>query len=147
LLSKNFVIGFKGANMIIPLNKLLLKLDHGKRAIFNIKKSVNQYAVLGEPIFQHYFMAFDYLYNRVGFSGKREVEDYFIFDITTLIRFLCCVMVFGKIFDKFRLLCYLLLWADFEAEQESRKGQEIIQDPEKKGEIGSRKGRSEQQRI
>lgn len=51
LLEKNMVIGLKGANLIIPLEKLLLKDDHGKRAVFKIKKSIGKYAILGEPIF------------------------------------------------------------------------------------------------
>lgn len=71
LLGKNLVVSFEGTNMILPLSKLVLNMDHGKRAVFNVKKSLNGYAVLGEPVFQHYLMAFDYLYNRVGFSGKR----------------------------------------------------------------------------
>ena len=54
--------------MIIPLKKLVLKLDHNKRVIFNIKKSISNVTVLGEPIFNEYFMAFDYLKNRIGFS-------------------------------------------------------------------------------
>ncbi len=57
--------------MIISLRKLVLKVDHEKRAIFNIKKSFNKYAILGEPIFEEYVMFFDYLKNRIGFSEKR----------------------------------------------------------------------------
>ena len=49
----------------------MLKVDHEKRAIFNIKKSFNKYAILGEPIFEEYVMFFDYLKNRIGFSEKR----------------------------------------------------------------------------
>lgn len=71
-MAKNLIVGFKGSNMIIPLRKLVLKVDHGKRVIFNIKQSFNHWAILGEPIFEHYVMFFDYLKNRVGFSEKRE---------------------------------------------------------------------------
>ena len=57
--------------MILSLRKLIVKVDHGKRIIFNIKKSFNNYSILGEPLFKEYYFAFDYLNNRVGFSGKR----------------------------------------------------------------------------
>lgn len=56
---------------MIPMEKLVLKDDHGKKIIFNIKKTFNMRAILGEPIFKQYFMIFDYSKNRIGFSPKR----------------------------------------------------------------------------
>ena len=70
-MNKNLVIGLKGTNIIISLKKLIVKVDHGKRVIFNIKRSFNNFCILGEPVFMEYWVAFDYLNNRVGFSGKR----------------------------------------------------------------------------
>lgn len=46
-MAKKLVIGFKDGSMILPMERLVLKVDHDKRAIFNIKKSSNSWAVLG----------------------------------------------------------------------------------------------------
>jgi hypothetical protein len=95
LLEKDLVVGFEGGNMVLPLKGLVLRLDHGRRAVFNIKQSLNSYAILGEPVFQQYYLAFDYLGNRIGFSDKRQQPDEFLFEIVALVRFLCSVMVCG----------------------------------------------------
>ena len=47
IIDKELVIGFSRSNMILPMKKLVIKVDHGKRAIFNIKKSLSKMAVLG----------------------------------------------------------------------------------------------------
>lgn len=61
--------------MVIPMKKLVRNMEHGKKVVFNIKKSFNNFSVLGEPLFKEYFFAFDYLNNKVGFSGKRTGAD------------------------------------------------------------------------
>jgi len=68
---KNLVFKFEGANIIIPMKKLILKTDQGKRVIFNLKQSYNNRVVLGEPLFLEHFFAFDYLRNRIGIAEKR----------------------------------------------------------------------------
>jgi hypothetical protein len=40
----------------------------GNKAIFKIKKSFNNRAVLGEPAFKRYAMFFDYGKNKIGFA-------------------------------------------------------------------------------
>jgi len=56
---------------MIPMEKLILVNDHGKRVVFNIKKTYNNRVILGEPIFLQHYMAFDYQKNRIGFGPKR----------------------------------------------------------------------------
>ncbi len=71
IVKKNLIFGFGDKKQMIPMEKLVLKDEHGKKIIFNIKKTFNSRAILGEPIFKQYFMIFDYSKNRIGFSPKR----------------------------------------------------------------------------
>lgn len=75
---------------MITLEKLLLSNEH-KRAVFNIRATSGHRAILGEPIFLEYFLAFDYSKNRVGFGPKREVFNEFFIGVVPLVRFLCTV--------------------------------------------------------
>ena len=47
-MAKDLVIKFKSVNMILQLKKLVVKVDHGKRVIFNIKKSISNITILGK---------------------------------------------------------------------------------------------------
>ena len=46
VLEKELVLRFKAVSMIVKLRKLVLKMDHGKRAVFNIKQSLNQLSLI-----------------------------------------------------------------------------------------------------
>lgn len=80
---------------MVPLSDLIEKEEKTK-IILNIKKTFNNRVVLGEPIFQKHFVAFDYTKNRFGFANKRVTTSEFFMSIITLVRFLCFVFVVGN---------------------------------------------------
>lgn len=67
----------------------------GKKVILNIKQTFNNHAIMGEPLFQHYFCVFDYSKNRMGFAPKRETFNEFFISVVSLVRFLCFVFTIG----------------------------------------------------
>jgi hypothetical protein len=80
---------------MIPVKDLILRNDHGKRIVFNIKKTFNNRIVLGEPIFKENVIILDYTKNKIGIAPKRVNFSEFFINVVTLIRFLCFVFVLG----------------------------------------------------
>jgi hypothetical protein len=56
---------------MIPLENLVVETVKGKKIILNIKKTYNNRAILGEPVFKQHFILFDYSKNKIGFAPKR----------------------------------------------------------------------------
>ena len=52
---------------MIPLKELSISTKKNK-AIFKLKKTFNNRAVLGEPAFKRYVIFFDYDKNKIGFA-------------------------------------------------------------------------------
>lgn len=74
LKGKNLILSLSRTAVMIPLAHLIRDEEekgHSNILTLNIKQTYNNYAVLGEPLFRHYYMLFDYGKNRVGFSGRR----------------------------------------------------------------------------
>jgi hypothetical protein len=97
VVKKQLIFGFSGTNIMIKLEDLVLK-NEGKKVIFNIKKTFNNHAILGEPIFHKYFVLLDYNKNRIGFAPKRETFGSTFINVVALVRFLCFVFVLGILF-------------------------------------------------
>jgi hypothetical protein len=57
---------------MIPFSDLVLTNDHGKRIIFNIKKTFNNRLIFGEPVFKKYTVFFDYSKDKIGYAIKRS---------------------------------------------------------------------------
>lgn len=72
IMNKHLYFTLSGANLMLPISDLIIKNDHGKRIVFNIKKSYNNHIIFGEPVFQKYAVFFDYSKNRIGYALKRE---------------------------------------------------------------------------
>lgn len=47
IIQKNLIFEFGEVNMMIPLQKLIISNDHGKKIVLNIKQSFNNVVVLG----------------------------------------------------------------------------------------------------
>ena len=70
----------------------------GSKTTLNLKVTpYDKYAILGEPLFKNYFVAFDYENNKVGFSEKRDELKQLINTIS-LVRFICFIFVAGNYF-------------------------------------------------
>jgi len=76
--------------------EVLVLKQEGKKIILNIKKTFNNRAIIGEPIFKKYTVLFDYTNSKVGFAHKRESFKSFFINVVSLVRFLCFVFVLGK---------------------------------------------------
>ena len=81
---------------MVPMKDLVLRNDHGKRIIFNIKKTFNNRIILGEPIYHENVVILDYTKNKIGIAPKRVSFSEFFINVVTLVRFLCLIFVFGK---------------------------------------------------
>lgn len=57
---------------MIPIKDLIITNDHGKRIVFNIKKTYNNRVIFGEPVFKKYSVFFDYSKNKIGYAVKLE---------------------------------------------------------------------------
>ena len=94
--NKIITFEFGDKKVSFTLGELILEKGHSK-TILNIKQSVHDtYAVLGEPFFQKYLVMLDYGKNKVGIASKRELVDYALIDVVSLVRFICFVFLFGK---------------------------------------------------
>lgn len=71
IIEKNLYFGFSGPNLMIPMQDLVLKNEHGKKVIFNIKRTYNNRIILGEPIFNQHVLLLDYTKDRIGIAPKR----------------------------------------------------------------------------
>lgn len=96
IIGKNLFFGFGGPNLMVPMKDLVLRNDHGKRIIFNIKKTFNNRIILGEPIYHENVVILDYTKNKIGIAPKRVSFSEFFINVVTLVRFLCFIFVFGK---------------------------------------------------
>ena len=95
VLVRTMFFNFGGKNINIPISDLLHVGLKGKKLILNIKKTFNNRAVLGEPVFKQHYIVLDYSKNRFGFANKRSDFSSFFMDIVSLVRFLCFVFVLG----------------------------------------------------
>lgn len=55
---------------MIPFKELIISNAHHK-VVINIKKTYINKIILGEPIFKHYVLIFDYSKYKIGFAPKR----------------------------------------------------------------------------
>ena len=69
-IEKEIFFTFGDHTIQIPLKDLVLKKD-GKKVVLNIKQTYNNHAIMGEPLFKHYFCVFDYSKNRIGMAPRR----------------------------------------------------------------------------
>lgn len=80
----------------------MLEKSH-KKVTLNIKKTFHDnYAVLGEPIFQKYFVALDYTKNKIGFGPLRQTAFTDTYKMMKFVRYLSIIaLIAGVIFILF----------------------------------------------
>ena len=62
---------------------------------FNIKTSLSNYTILGEPFFKKYYAYFDYQKNEIGFGERALSIEESIIKTVTVIHFVVLLILFG----------------------------------------------------
>lgn len=62
---------------------------------FNIKTSLSNYTILGEPFFKKYYVYFDYQKNEIGFGDRALSIEESLIKTVTVIHFVVLLILFG----------------------------------------------------
>ena len=74
----------------------LSKEESMSHTLLNIRQSESEYIIVGEPFFNKYYAAFDYLKNRIGIADRKRGLEERVLGGITLVRFVVVIFLLGK---------------------------------------------------